>query len=63
MPIHGGEPGDVVVISLRGPLPEGLLLHGVGVTAPDNILGKLCNFTGGPSPFIDRVPIRILTFG
>ena len=61
--IGGGTAGDAVILSLRGPLTQGMMLYGVRVTAPGTMVIKLCNFTGGASPVITDLPVRVMTFG
>src|SRR5207245_9522732 len=58
----GSEVGDAVVMSLRGPVAEGMLFYGVRVAVADQTVMKLCNFTGGTSPAISSLPIRLFTF-
>ena len=48
--IGGAEVGDAVVFSLVDPVPEGVLLYGVGVPSDGHMTLKACNFTGGAFP-------------
>ena len=59
--VSGAEVGDAVVLSLRGTVDEGMLFSGVGVLSNDFALLKLCNLTGGTSPAISNLPIRLFT--
>jgi hypothetical protein len=58
----GTKVGEAVLISLRGPLAEGMMIYGVRVAVDDQSIMKLCNFTGGSSPAITNLPIRIVSF-
>jgi hypothetical protein len=59
--VSGAQIGDAVVLSVRGTVDEGMLLYGVGVLVNDEVVMKLCNFTGGTSPAISSLPIRLFT--
>jgi hypothetical protein len=59
--VNGAEVGDAVLLSLRAAAPEGMLIYGVGVPAAGQVTMKACNFTGGPSPALSSVPIRLFT--
>jgi hypothetical protein len=39
------------------------MIYGVRVNATNNVLMKVCNFTGGTFPALLSLPIRVLTFG
>ena len=58
----GAAVGEAVLVSLRGPAPEGLLLQGVRVPSANQVIVKICNLAGAPSPQIS-LPIRVMTFG
>ena len=60
--IGGADVGDAVVFSLVDPVPEGVLLYGVGVPSADHMTIKACNFTGGAFPVLSNISIRALTF-
>jgi hypothetical protein len=40
-----------------------MLFYGVRVPADGQVTLKICNFTGGASPAITSLPVRILSFG
>jgi len=61
--VPGAEPEQAVLLSLRAPAEVGMVFMGVRVPADDQVLAKVCNFTGGASPGVDHLPIRLLTFG
>ena len=61
--VPGAEPEQAVVLSLRAPAVAGMAFLGVRVPAAGQVLAKVCNFTGGASPEVDHLPIRLLTFG
>jgi hypothetical protein len=56
----GAVRGDVVILSLMAPAPEGMLFSAVRGLA-DRVVLKACNLTGGPSPMIDALPVRVVT--
>jgi len=58
----GTKVNEAVVISLRGPLAEGMLFYGVRVAVADQAIMKVCNFTGASSPAITSLPVRVVTF-
>src|SRR4029077_10096034 len=61
--IGGAEVGDAVLFSVVDPVPEGVLLYGVGVPSDGHMTLKACNFTGGAFPVLSNIAIRALTFG
>ena len=61
--VPGAEPEQAVLLSLRAPAAVGMVFLGVRVPADDQVLAKVCNFTGAASPEVDHLPIRLLTFG
>jgi len=61
--VGGAVTNEVIVISTRAALPEGLLIYGVRVPANGHGIMKLCNFTGGVMPAIVDFPIRTITYG
>jgi hypothetical protein len=61
--VGGAHANEVVVISLRGAVPEGVLIYGTRVPADGHATMKTCNFTGGAFPALVDVPIRTITFG
>jgi hypothetical protein len=61
--IPGAKAGEAVVFSLRGAAPAGMLLVGTRVPADGQVTLKACNLTGGTSPLISSLPVRIMTFG
>jgi len=61
--VPGARPGEAVVVSTRGALPEGLMFYSVGVASNDVVTMKYCNFSGAATPALDSVPIRTITFG
>jgi len=61
--VNGAATNEAVVFSLRGPAPEGMIFYGVRVRAANVVVLAVCNFTGGTSPVIDTLPVRVITFG
>ncbi len=61
--VPGVAKKQAVVLSLRGRAPEGMLFYGVRVPAAGHVTMKVCNLTGGPSPVVTNLPVRLLTFG
>jgi hypothetical protein len=58
----GAARSDVVILSLMASAPEGMVFSGVRAVA-NRVLLKVCNLTGGPSPAISSLPVRVLTIG
>jgi hypothetical protein len=52
-----------VVFSLQAAAPQGMLFYGVRVPVDNQVTLKLCNLTGGISPAISNLPVRVMTFG
>jgi hypothetical protein len=59
---QGAVRGDVVILSLQASAPSGMVFSGVRATA-NRVVLKVCNLTGGPSPAITDLPVRVLTIG
>lgn len=59
----GALTNQAVLISLRGPVPEGVLIYGVRVPTDGHVTMKVCNHSGGTFPALVDVPIRTVTFG
>ena len=57
----GAAPGEAVVLSLMAAAPQGMLFSGVRVHLANRVTLKVCNLTGGPSPVISSLPVRVLT--
>jgi hypothetical protein len=58
----GSAVGDVVLMSLRGAVADGIVFSGVRVAVNNQSIIKMCNFTGGASPAITSLPVRLVTF-
>jgi hypothetical protein len=54
---------EAVVFSLRGSAPEGMIFYGFRVRAAGVVVLAVCNFTGGSSPVITNLPVRVITYG
>jgi hypothetical protein len=61
--VSGAATNEAVVFSLRGSAPEGMIFYGVRVKSAGVVVLAVCNFTGGTSPVIDSVPVRVVTYG
>jgi hypothetical protein len=61
--IGGATAGEAVVFSLQSEPAAGMLFYGVRVKAANTVTLKLCNFTGGSSPAMSNIPVRVITFG
>ncbi|HEX9311998.1 MAG TPA: hypothetical protein VGA30_04120 [Actinomycetota bacterium] len=61
--IGGAHAGEAAVFSLKSEPAEGMLFYGVRVPSDNQVTLKLCNFTGGTSPAMSNVPVRVITFG
>lgn len=59
----GATLGEAVIFSLQAAAPVGMLFSGVRVHLANRVTLKVCNLTGGPSPAISSLPIRVLTIG
>ena len=59
----GAAPGEAVVLSLMAGAPAGMLFSAVRVSLADRVQLKVCNLTGGPSPAISSLPVRVITIG
>ena len=40
-----------------------MLFYGVNVPADNHVTLKVCNLTGGTSPAMSNIPVRVITFG
>ena len=58
----GSAVGDAVLMSLRGAVADGIVFSGVRVAVNNQSIIKMCNFTGGASPAITSLPVRLVTF-
>src|SRR6478672_4100875 len=58
----GTQVGDAVLMSLRGAVADGIVFSGVRVAVNNQSIIKMCNFTGGASPAITSLPVRLVTF-
>jgi hypothetical protein len=58
----GSTVGDGVLMSLRGAVAEGIVFSGVRVAVNGQSIIKMCNFTGGASPAITNLAVRLITF-
>ena len=56
------DAGAAAVLSMRGDVPAGMVIYGVGVLVDDQVVAKVCNFTGAASPATNQAPIRLVTF-
>ncbi len=61
--VAGASLGEAVVVSLKRSVPSGMLIYGVMVPAANRVTVKVCNLTGGTSPAISALPLRVFTFG
>jgi hypothetical protein len=61
--IGGAAAGEAVVFSLKATPPVGMIFYGVRVSAANTVIMAVCNFTGGSSPAITNLPVRVVTFG
>ena len=61
--VSGASAGEAVVVSLEAAAPKGMVVYGAAVPATNTVKVKVCNLTGGASPAISNLPLRIFTFG
>jgi hypothetical protein len=61
--VSGASTNEAVIFSLKGPAPEGMIFYGVRVKSAGVVVLAVCNFTGGTSPAITSLPVRVVTFG
>ena len=59
--VSGSAVGDVVVISINGTLPEGILIYGVRVATAGQGTIKVCNLSGGTMAAINSLPVSVFT--
>ena len=60
--VSGAVVGEAVTLTLREDAPAGMLFYGERVSAGGQVIMKVCNFTGGPSPQITDLGVRVITF-
>ena len=61
--VGGAKTNEVIVISARAQLPQGMLIYGQRVPADGHGIMTVCNGTGGTMPALNNFPIRTITFG
>jgi hypothetical protein len=59
--VNGATPGDAVLFSINGTVPQGILIYGVRVQSADTVTLKVCNLTGGTMAAITDLPIAVVT--
>ena len=59
--VPGTHTGDVVLFSINGSVPAGVLVYGVRVPSDGTLTVKVCNFTGGAFPAISNLPIAAVS--
>jgi hypothetical protein len=61
--VGDADVGEVVLVSVKAPVTQGMIFTGVRVRAHAAVIFAVCNFTGGPHPAITNLPFRLMTFG
>jgi hypothetical protein len=61
--VGGAKAGEVVVITNKAALQNGLLLYGSRVPSDGTVTMTMCNMSGGTQNALVDFPIRITTFG
>ena len=61
--VGGADTGDVVVITNKAALQNGLLIYGSRVPTDGTVTMTFCNMSGGTQHALVDFPIRIITFG
>lgn len=61
--VPGAKTGEVPVFTARGLVPAGMLLVATRVPSDAAVTLTVCNHTGGGSPALVDLPIRVMTFG
>jgi hypothetical protein len=59
----GTAVGEGVLLTLLAAAPAGMLFTAVRVPLANRVTLKACNLTGGASPAISSLPVRVITFG
>jgi hypothetical protein len=61
--IQGAAIGEVVILSVRGPVQDGVHLHALGVLVANHVTFTICNHSGTTQAAISNLPVRVLTIG
>jgi hypothetical protein len=61
--VAGAVPGDAVVLSINGSVPQGILIYGARVPSADTVTLKVCNLSGAVMTAIPDLPIAVVTIG
>jgi len=59
--VGGANVGDVVVLSINGDLPQGVMIYGTRVPTAGHATIKICNLSGGAMPAIVNLPVSVFT--
>jgi hypothetical protein len=61
--IGGAKAGETALFSLRAAAPAGMLFVATRVPSDNHVTLTGCNFSGGNTPAISNLAIRVMTFG
>jgi hypothetical protein len=59
--VNGAHPGDAVIASINGSVPQGILIYGVRVASEGVVTLKVCNLSGGTMAAVTNLPIAVVT--
>jgi hypothetical protein len=59
--VGGANPGDAVLFSLNGSVPQGIVISGVRVSSADTVTVKTCNLTGAAMAAITNLQVAVVT--
>jgi hypothetical protein len=59
--VGGATPGDAVIVSINGTVPEGILIYGARVPSANTVTIKVCNLSGSAMAAITNLPIAVVT--
>jgi hypothetical protein len=59
--VGSAVPGDAVLFSINGSVPQGILISGVRVSSANTVVVKVCNFTGAPMAAITDLQVAVVT--
>jgi hypothetical protein len=59
--VGGANPGDALMFSLNGSVPQGILIYGVRVSSANTVTVKVCNFTGAAMAAITNLQVAVVT--
>jgi hypothetical protein len=61
--ITGAKAGEVAIISVQGPIQNGIVISAHSVESKGHVTADACNLSGTSMTPISGLPIRVVTFG